>query len=255
MADHTETNIPADLNNSGAELLLDRRYNQAVETFVRALKLSKSLRWKEDASTEIEESRPLSIKSLGQSKSRSTRFDSANSNRKESPCTDCGFVLIEANTESSISDSAFIFTEPILIEQDTMTSCRKECILRLTAIIIFNLALSHHLMSLNETDLSARSTAIEKAVSLYELSCKIQYEEDVYISAIHTMAHLNNLGQLHLSMGDLDKSTKCFRSLLKHLVLYTENTEEEERPKNELEIFFQNALGLILRDPAVAAAA
>jgi hypothetical protein len=166
---------------------------------------------------------------------------------------------LDADSTKSNADPSddFIFSDPIFVNQDEAFVKDRRCFMKLTVVIIFNLGLTHHLRSGAQapSDSSRRTSDLTKALALYELSCRTQILEDVVLNELYTMAHFNNLGVVHAALGNVDMAIKCFRRLLKGLVLHKECTTEEDINSQELEGFYQNSMGLILQDPAVAPAA
>jgi hypothetical protein len=119
----------------------------------------------------------------------------------------------------------FIFTDPILVDPRDFASPASPCqankdVMKLTVILVFNLALSHHLKALNSNgNPSNRSLDLQKAFSIYKLSWKTQVQHGVKLSDIHAMAHINNLGQIAAARGNKVAAKHLFRHLLNHLAI------------------------------------
>jgi hypothetical protein len=263
-------NIAVQLNNAGAVLLLRGQYNEARTTFAEALKLTKVLMRKRHhravhgtSNGEYFHSKSMRL-ALSQSSLRLRNVASGRSAPRKTKQAKTTCVTSMGNvttTRPKIQMSNdFVFTEPILVDpQDSIPespSQIKSCLMKLTVILIFNMALSHHLkaMNSNETPLN-RSSDFQRAFSLYELSCKTQLHQGVELSEIHAMAHINNLGQIVAASGKKVIARQFFQRLLNQLILYMECTEQEERPRREVEGFIQNTSQLILHDPVLAPAA
>jgi hypothetical protein len=115
-------------------------------------------------------------------------------------------------------------------QENAMASC----------IVVFNLALSHHL-----------SSSWMKAIKLYELSFNIQLEEEFENNVLFTLAVVNNLGIVHRMLCDGEASGKCFEHVLSTLMLLTDCGQGN---MCHLDGFFVNVTSLI-SEPSVAAAA
>jgi hypothetical protein len=264
------TYIALQLNNAGVILLLRGQYNEARATFAEAVKLTKVLMRErhhrvvhDTSSGQHFHSKSMRL-ALSQSSLRLRKVVSACSahRRRKQAKTMCVTSMGNVNTTRSNIETSndFVFTEPILVDpQDSVLdspSQTKRRLMKLTVILLFNMALSHHLKAMNSNEtLSNRSSDLQRAYSLYELSCKTQVHQGVELSDIHAMAHINNLGQIVAASGNKVIASKFFQRLLSHLILYMECTEQEERPRREVEGFIQNTSQLILHDPVLAPAA
>jgi hypothetical protein len=253
------TLLSVQLNNTGASLLLEGRHDHAVKTFVQALKLTRCLMRKER--TPEQKKRKGSTPSRVKHGSHNLCSDLCNANSMAGDSThiSIGDFVIEGNVNSAKVElsSSFVFMNPILIDQDTAVTRERQCLMKLAIILIFNLGLTHHMLGLQQgPDSSTRFSNLRKAFSLYELSCNMQIQEDVLLSDLYAMAHLNNLGQIQAVLGNQGMAKKYFFRLLQHLLLFKEcSKQEDERSHQELEGFFRNTTWLILRGPALAPAA
>jgi hypothetical protein len=148
--------------------------------------------------------------------------------------------------------------------------------MRLAVVIIFNMALSHHLLGrsmitlVNDSrfDHSPEKTLewkrigmaeLKRAFALYSLSCRIQVRERVVVDEILSMAHLNNLGWIHATFGNTQTCTAIFERLLSNLVLYTEFSRCRPnrllRMTRRLSGFHKNTVQVIFGKSVVASAA
>jgi hypothetical protein len=263
-------NIAVQLNNAGAVLLLRGQYNEARATFAEALKLTKVLMRKRHhravhntSSGEYFHSKTMRS-ALFQSSLRLRNAVSARSaprrtKQAKTMCVTSMGNVTSTGTKMEMTND-FVFTEPILVDPEDSVpespSQIKSCLMKLTVILIFNMALSHHLKAMNSNETpSNRSSDLQRAFALYKLSCKTQVHQGVELSDIHAMAHVNNLGQIVAASGKNDIARQFFQRLLSQLILYMECTEQEERPRREVEGFIQNTSQLILHDPGLAPAA
>jgi tetratricopeptide (TPR) repeat protein len=112
--------------------------------------------------------------------------------------------------------------------------------IRLSFVYLYNLALTHHLayvhdvpfllVATNHPKASTSSTEhLIKALTLYELAVSVQSAEQdsFHVTALQSMAILNNLGMVHKVLGNHDRAQDCFENLLA-TILYYQNYEQEQ---------------------------
>lgn len=137
----------------------------------------------------------------------------------------------------SEDDKVVVYQHPIQIPE-TLESSIEYCSLVSTAIT-FNLALANHLSGVQ----SKNKATLETAARLYEYGFSLErIRGRFFVSPLFLVSILNNLGHLHRTVEDLDRSAKCFRQLLSTLLYLTQ--VRGANPK-DLEVFFGNtSLGL-----------
>jgi hypothetical protein len=114
----------------------------------------------------------------------------------------------------------YIYREPILIPA-SMASISGSCIMA-SAMVIFNTALAHQLLSESEQN----QVLLYKAAKLYELGFKLvlnneQSESSVFFS----MVVVNNLGAIYHKIDDKDTSDKFFQCLLSSLMFLVQGND------------------------------
>jgi tetratricopeptide (TPR) repeat protein len=141
---------------------------------------------------------------------------------------------------------SYVFCSPTEIPSDAALPS-----LKVSLLMVFNLALAHHLNGIQVSDYDQ----LEKALRLYECVYRISHEEEVDLSVLHAMALTNNLGHIHLILEDTQKSQKCFEQLLATLIYYVEVSDgQNEREIESMKGFFSNATGLsMIKSTAPAA--
>jgi tetratricopeptide (TPR) repeat protein len=165
------------------------------------------------------------------------------------------FVFLEASSSSYSLDgecqsqqelSYHVFFSPVEIPVNSVQLAISPH--QISLFLIFNLALAHHLGGIKNSNLEQ----FENALKLYELVHKMQFQEQVELSYLFTMALTNNLGHIHLCLKNTRRSKQCFEHLLAILMYFVEGGEGEK--VEHLEGFFYNATSLVLRtSPAPAA--
>ena len=173
------------------------------------------------------------------------------------------------NNDDKTNDQ-YLFTRFISIPPSTAFSTKASSMI--PTIIIFNLALVHHLhgrkitTSNNNPSSGGSSSILRKAASLYELSyglLKEQSEEEVgnlgfASNKLFVLAVVNNLGVLHWELNDGKKATKCFEFVMSVLVLMSNNVDDDDEYRvdnNNIDGLLSNATRIVLKLATAAAAA
>lgn len=297
---------PVALSNQGAKLILEGRLEEALKSLEAGLRISKTViardmerrnrnrchvakqRSKFDGllvdgpsdalqrphpsvSSQHEQVTPLSLPPR-QEASHPSRME-----EKQGVCSTSHENRRQNVNTKKISTSSYIFTDPIILEEHLVLCLRhRECAMKLTAIITFNMGLAHHLLGRSIITTLAQASAADfdmekrvdlkkecmnhfkRAIAFYTLSCRIQIVERVFLDQIIAMAQLNNLAQIHETLGNLRTSKLLFERLLSNLVLYTEsirNKDNQEVVRRRLAGFHRNTTPFILGGPKVAPAA
>jgi hypothetical protein len=131
---------------------------------------------------------------------------------------------------------------------------------QLAYVILYNLALSHHLKSFEPGTLSSetrglRRAYLRKALSLYEHSRLIQMEAAITIGVevVHSMALVSSLGHLYHELGYPQKAKICIQYLLSTM-MYIIHCGELDILGNSVDGFFDMILPLITKATAAPAA-
>jgi hypothetical protein len=207
----------------------------------------------------------------------SATASAAASSATPSPCVENDSEEDDDETEE---DVASVYSNPIYLPPDfpiTQESCGF-----LSATITLNLALANHLcglelQELRDAPVSAIHEHLTSAGRYYEYTIRLerarQQEEQrrmtqasavsalyphplsssllppLFISPFALLVILNNLGQLHMSLSDKERSQKCYRQLQSTLMfLFLHDTKHSNSLKNnskDMAVFMENAtLGL-----------
>jgi tetratricopeptide (TPR) repeat protein len=145
----------------------------------------------------------------------------------------------------------YIYRTPMQVSSTMKVSSYEESVI-MSVMIMFNLALAHHLSGLDEGCEHSHSQ-LQKAVKLYEYAYNMQRDEHLVNNTFFTMATLNNLGQIYQTMKASDIAEKFFQQLLSTL-MFVVDCREGRGKFSGLEGFFQNTTHLVLHlGPAKAA--
>jgi hypothetical protein len=147
----------------------------------------------------------------------------------------------------------FVYRHPIFITSESDCNCENEA--ALIVILVFNIALSHHLIALDLADDDAkRPLILKRAVRLYKLGYSMQMEEsNVRLSLTYNMATVNNWAQISKELNNKPQSKRLFKHLLRSLMIIIDSGATDEI--DEMDGFMGNASKMILRDCSFAAAA
>jgi hypothetical protein len=301
MPTKTKTSSPAILNNLGAKCILEGRHDEALRCLSTALKITKTalVRGKQrrtDTQSQLAKQRSSRVagqtdtpmESLQRPLQESSHFSSPHAPaqritplgqlpargvrcpRNEDRYDEGVASSTPKNSKQNVyttktPTSSYIFADPIFLEERRVCQRHRHCLMKLTAIIAFNLGLVHHLLGrsiitkLEHQDSAAeRIMHFERAVAFYTLSCRIQIVEWIVPDQLLAMAQLNNMAQIHDTLGNTKASQRLFERLLSYLVLYTESIrykDNQEVQRRPLSGFRRNTARFILRDLNVAPAA
>ena len=128
----------------------------------------------------------------------------------------------------------------------------------ISAIIIFNLALTHHLEALETQQIcnTTVTSTLRKSAKLYQLAFNMLQEVTVQSNnLIFAMATVNNLGLVFEMLEDDDAAHECFEQLLSTLMFLVDCGDGAAVSKFGNGVFFRTISHLISRADVAAAAA
>lgn len=131
-------------------------------------------------------------------------------------------LLNEANND----DEDCVYRHPITLPALTIKASRQANHVT-TIAIIFNLALTHHLLGKMPNRQNTNSM-LKKAMRLYEYALALQQSSRRHLLVVVTksstffiMAAINNLGLVQKDLNETESSEKCFQQLLSILMCLT----------------------------------
>ena len=158
--------------------------------------------------------------------------------------------------ESPAQIPCILFRNPIMVL--SCKSLAKEVCKELCYVIIYNLALSHHLKSF-ETGIESRPNLqrayLKKALALYEHSQSIQLVKEIEIGgdSIHSMATISSLMHIHSELGDSRNAGLCAEYLLS-TIMYTIYCGGIDLSNDSIDGFIDMVLPLISQKVSAEAA-
>jgi tetratricopeptide (TPR) repeat protein len=227
------------LNNLGVERLESGGFNEARQLFSLALDLMKTIIDQENParSRNAEVSRSAMVdhcSSIVILPQRPTPSEQPATVRQErgspysssTPRTDD--TLEQEETQLSQSSKLYIFSRPVYFVEDL--DYEHPPLVKLSISLLYNLALSYHAITLRgQEEDSSNPNMIEAALLHYQLAYDLQIRDGIELSTFHTMGIINNVGQIHAGKGDIEKARVLFELLLKTLMVYLDQTQNQGR--------------------------
>lgn len=173
-------------------------------------------------------------------------------------------------------DGGYVYRQPIFCPP-TFSQAGHYPGVTLLVIIIFNLALAHHLLSISkyhECQPRGRRQTLSKALQLYELFYQLLMEREIF-STQAMLAVANNVGEIHRIVGNHSKHIVCLEHLMSCIMLVVEDHQSSGSASStsdspttpgsgapmrmschteEMEGFLRNASQLVLNDNCASAA-
>jgi hypothetical protein len=216
------------LNSKGIEALDCRDYDLAAQEFARSLSLVKK------AIAECEEE--MQVEDFVSAGVQTPCFFE----RQAEETQDC-------DISKDFHMGNYVFRNPMIVGAPE-DSCFSTLTL-LSLPILYNLALAHHLKALSSNNCAE---SLRRAHFLYELVLSLNESEGIEFNIIQTMAIVNNLGQVHRTLGSQDRAQLCFQHLLSTIMFVNDMHVGHEL---NLEGFIANVVPLILPESKCASAA
>jgi hypothetical protein len=168
------------------------------------------------------------------------------------------FVVTNAALHEEIGsdDEDYIYNRPIVIPPipaiiHSESPASKVAVI---SIMIFNLALAHHLHGNADPDPCSSVLRFAKAAKLYELGFEVQGTQDDG-SNFYSMAVLNNLGQVFRAVNEEEKASRCFSHLLSTLMFLMEIHGGNDHSVACVDGFSRTTSHLVLKEKEATAAA
>jgi tetratricopeptide (TPR) repeat protein len=228
-----------ELNNEGARLICKGQYDKALPTFLEAMSTVKQIVVDENtiAGNRDEDTVMDSTSEYCAGTVSCMEAESSTSPEEAASCED----------ESS---HCFVFRKPLVMSLDTDECAGHRAVAKLSVIMMFNMALSHHLSALKHHN---NASQLRAALMLYEHAYQLLQNEQVEICVFYNLALSNNLGQVLKAMKRQPEARQCFEQLLSSLLFLVQYCNDEEKAR--LEEFFRSASPCILGNTKAAPAA
>jgi hypothetical protein len=225
------------LNNQAASLTDKRDYNDAVFMLRRALTMNKA-----------------TLHSLDQSNAQHKIQQESHSKLLQG-CLAFNGTHAAADIPLGDDDDSgeYVYRSPLRLPESSSLTTDFNTHDVLSIIIVFNLALVHHLSGLEEEP-SSGAAKLDKAASLYILACRMLTQQVLDHTVLFIiLATKNNMGQIHKTHGQSEVADACFQEVLRIIFYMSDNRRENDNLF--LEGFFQNTTYLVLKKSHTARAA
>ena len=178
------------------------------------------------------------------------------------PCSPKRIELIceeKDDTYNQLDDQeagpSYVYRHAIHVPLEMADSDDYETCVKLSVIILFNLALAHQMSAMVSTKLSTnkKESMLRKALKFYMLSYNLHREEELQDTTLFILAAVNNMGLLYHVLNEEESSGKCFSHLLATL-MFLIDCGEGSITKN-FDGFFTNASHMVFPSMSTAAAA
>jgi hypothetical protein len=229
---------PSQLNNEAVKSIEAKRYDVAISTLTKSLKMVQ-LAMSGDARVSFEESMDCE----GTTIQNGMYCDFVGSSPSSS---------FERTVENGGICSSSIFRDPICMASGLPQAELETCEL-VSYVILYNLALSYHLRGMENEEEHLRVAYLQKALTLYEHAHHIlSSQAPVDLSLLHTLAIASNLGHIHHVIGDEEKAQVCFQHLLSTILYIVDCGEGAKIEK--LEDFVRIVMPFICNSSSAPAA-
>jgi hypothetical protein len=222
------------------------RYDDGVSILMKALRVAKN--------TAEVHTRSMEQDDADSSLSQTSQVDACMPEGEAIMMDESGKTCTMQDQVEANCQSPYLYTEPVYLSEVPRSS-EEESITSLSFIIMFNLALCHHMKGVSNEDEAMSQRALAIAKRLYELTFQMQ-AQDVETNLLLTSALLNNLSLAHKALGNSHEAEECEQLLLSTLLLLVDMgglTPQES--VNDLTGFLGNVMHLIMTQSPVASAA
>ena len=245
------------LNNRGALCIETGRFDRAISTLVRALRLSEQA--VDETICTCNHCSLDECMSISNSPPQRRHLEESNlcgpcqtDNTEPGGAGDLGLRPFKrSRVEEHSTSEGFVYQRPIRISPQSMLRGHSPGV-TLSLIIIFNLGLAHHLSAIQQHNNCKRR--LQKALQLYELAYQLQLEELEMSSLRFTIIMANNLSQIHRVVENHSKYQMCLEHLLSTLMYLVDCRVVVAEQLAQMDGFFENASQLILKDRCAGAA-
>ena len=248
---------PSKLNNQAVAEIGDNCFNEAISTLTKALKRiqlvmmsSGEVRITDTANAGADEAMAAGEDTVG--------GDGEDTVGGDDPPRDFCFEFLTCGSSSFLTSAEdgrisprSMFRDPMHLSS-TVFNCEIEHCEKLSCVILYNLALAHHLRAMEEQNETSRRSRLRNALTLYEHAHRILVSQEIDVSVLHSMAITCNLGHIHHMTGNEAASQMCFHHLLSSILQAVDCGEGGKLQR--LDGFFRNVMPLMASDSSAPAA-
>lgn len=240
---------PVEDINQAARNIVDGEYGKAATLLTKTLKKLKLI-----LSGDAKVVMPAKTRSIETSERKTHCYQCGHKHKdsdfSQSSCSALQYDFFDTSAEHFVKTSVpvqehdeprfktvCVFTKPLVVNGDYFgVSFDARLCQDLSCVVMFNLALSHQLeaieLSKSSTGQEKRSlNCLQKSMNLYGFCQQMINNHSVRVRdpAVHCMALVSNLGQIHHLLGDSKKERACNEYLLS-VLMYTIDGRKDENP-------------------------
>ncbi len=168
-----------------------------------------------------------------------------------------GLALAECRKEACRvidNDQQYMYRQAIRIPLDIESTYQAGAMV--SSMILFNVALAHHLSALATSEKKHQSKKLRKATTLYEMAYDLQGRNaQLENNVMFTMAAMNNLGVIYQQLENRETASKCFQCLLSTVMFLVDCGAVKVCCGEILDGILRNVTNLASKSSCAAAAA
>ena len=178
-------------------------------------------------------------------------LDSDEDEDEDHPILERQYPVLEQQDE----DEGFVYRRPLLVNQHSIDGGHYMGV-TMSLIILFNLALAHHLkaIAIPADDAKKRLTTLQQALQLYEVAYQLHMEiiqhqplpsynadyDQNFVNLRLTMLVTNNLSEIHRLAGNSTKHKLCLQHVLSAMMYMTLYCDVLLLTPKEVDGFYHN---------------
>jgi hypothetical protein len=247
-------------NNDGVDEMEHGLYDNAIISFTHALEILRPFVHATNAEGNmVYENDVKQIDSRG---SQHGRRCSTTTSTQTNPTADsdesskievdeCDTTCCNDDDSTFTVDKDFVFRDPIEIPIRFIAkrAPSRKFFVKLTIVVMYNLALAFHLSALQ----TLSHDRLIRAKKLYEYAFQMHLQESCDVTLLYSLALMNNLGLIYRLLRDQDRSNECFQNMLATMMFLLE--ADEARTIKQWDGLLSNVMGCIFSEQGDVAAA
>lgn len=250
------------LNNRAALLITKERHDESIVLLARALKLTEQVYCQQvpscnsfslDYCVSMEQESYLSILDKEEKGGNMKPQNRIREEHRRHPAATPPGQKNDRSDSSRQSRESYVYTKPLLLPKCCIEEDHNMGIV-LTLMILFNLALAHHLKAMSMDDLQRCKKVLDQSLKLYELTYQLHIDSEESGGSLRfTMIIANNLGQIHKLAGNDEKHQMCLQHLLS-AIMYMVDSYGHRWDSSDMDGFYRNVLPIMISGNCAQAA-
>jgi hypothetical protein len=225
MSSTTVLRDAVDCNHNGIRQLQCRLYGDAIASFSMGLRIVKNNLCLHHQATDNRSTLPHDEEQETSHHDMDFTAETSSSSLRENvKIMGCQHVerLLSDHSACHDHDTLFVFSNPLYFSSFPTSTDWGDIELheRCSFVLLYNLALAHHLSGLEMTtdDSHLQRDRLCKALALYEVVYALPMNDDHDMLMLQSMAVVNNMGHIHNTLGADEIARQCFQHVLSTIV-------------------------------------